>query len=593
MVWTDSRQGTPSIFGTRVSRQGAVLDVAGIKISSGDVPQTASSIAWNGSSYLVAWGGTRAGARRVGANGNVLDAADIDLPGISMYDVASNGVDFLVVGTPTGGSNAIAGLRVSGAGTVLDATPIAISPAATGNRYTPRPAFDGTNYWVVWLDNRTGTSHPFGARVTPAGQVLDPSGIQLTEPTGTEYHGNPDVASDGAGTSFAVWEDSRSYAIRGTRLTAAGQVLDPAGAMVLPTPSAYDLLSVPVVAFDGTNYVLGAVDHKNNSSFSTISYNLMANRFTPAGASLGGLQVASQPTATVPGTVASESDGRQHLHVRASGHVVRFPGVARARANLHRGCAHQRLHVVGRLREWVLRRRRLLRYRVRRRRPRLRRLQRHRGRGGGRNVRAGRQRPRVQRQQRLHDGRHLHGGSLHGYRLAELHAGRRHRRAGGFRVGWRGRHLGDSGHGRTGRHVGCGRLVRRRRHVRDGGRRRTRRRRRSGNQRCSRNRRHDGNRRRNRNRRWSWNGRRFRWNQRRCGCSGWNWWRQRRKRRRWNRGHERRGRQRRRHEHGIVGLQLRRRKRGWSGGRADGFAGRRGAPPPSRQGVQALNSTVA
>src|SRR5678815_3455828 len=104
----------------------------------------------------------------------------------------------------------------------------------------------------------------------------------------------PDVSSDGAGNSFAVWEDSRGQAIRGTRITAAGQVLDPTGAMVVLTPSIYDDLNTPTIAFDGTNYVIGLVDHKSNTSFSSLSYNLVANRINPAGVNQGSLPAAIQ-----------------------------------------------------------------------------------------------------------------------------------------------------------------------------------------------------------------------------------------------------------------------------------------------------------
>ena len=305
VVWTDSRLGSPAIYGNRVSRQGAVLEVDAFQISSGTATQSTPSVAWNGTSYLVAWAGTASGVRRVTPGGTVLDAADIALPGFVAADVASDGTDFLVVGAPAG-ANDISALRVSAAGSVLDAAPIPIT-TNSASQYYPRVTFDGTSYVTVWVDYRS-SSHPFGVRVTSAGTVLDPDGVQLTVPTGSEYQNHPDITSDGAGTSFAVWEDSRGYAIRGTRIS-AGTVLDPAGAMVVLAPSANDMLSLPGIAFDGTNYLVGAVDHKYDTSFTSISYNLAANRISPAVAALGALPVATHPTASLPAALASDRMG--------------------------------------------------------------------------------------------------------------------------------------------------------------------------------------------------------------------------------------------------------------------------------------------
>src|SRR5262245_31041279 len=70
---------------------------------------------------------------------------------------------------------------------------------------TPSVAFDGSNYFVVWADSR-GQGDIYGARVTPAGQVLDVGGIAVS----TESHdqSNPEVAFDGT-NYFVVWTDTR------------------------------------------------------------------------------------------------------------------------------------------------------------------------------------------------------------------------------------------------------------------------------------------------------------------------------------------------------------------------------------------------
>jgi hypothetical protein len=51
-VWSDSRSGTSSVFGTRVLADGTVLDPTGILIvASGDKP----GVVWDGANYVVVW----------------------------------------------------------------------------------------------------------------------------------------------------------------------------------------------------------------------------------------------------------------------------------------------------------------------------------------------------------------------------------------------------------------------------------------------------------------------------------------------------------------------------------------------------------
>ena len=53
----------------------------------------------------------------------------------------------------------------------------------------PTVTFTGENYLVVWSDEKYGPSnvfHPFAARVTPAGVVLD-SGTRVSTSSASEY----------------------------------------------------------------------------------------------------------------------------------------------------------------------------------------------------------------------------------------------------------------------------------------------------------------------------------------------------------------------------------------------------------------------
>ena len=88
------------------------------------------NVAWNGSLYLVSWGATNGiVAQRLSATGAKLDAAPfIVMSGcFGMADVAALGSDFLIVGRKVGISIQYIGpvaARVSGAGAVLDASPL-------------------------------------------------------------------------------------------------------------------------------------------------------------------------------------------------------------------------------------------------------------------------------------------------------------------------------------------------------------------------------------------------------------------------------------------------------------------------------------
>src|SRR5207247_7257481 len=84
------------------------------------------------------------------------------------------------------------GARVSPAGNVLDPNGIAISAAPGAN---PSVAFDGMNYLVAWTDDRSSYSDIYGARVTRAGTVKDPGGIGISTAASDQIE--PAVAFDG------------------------------------------------------------------------------------------------------------------------------------------------------------------------------------------------------------------------------------------------------------------------------------------------------------------------------------------------------------------------------------------------------------
>ncbi len=148
--------------------------------------------------------------------------------------IAFDGTNYLVVwhDDRNGLDYGIYGTRLTQSGAVLDSRGITISDIARDQSY-PSVAFNGVHYLVVWQDYRNGTDYDiYGSRVHPSGAVLDPSGLPIsTSPTRERY---PRLAFDG-NNYLVVWEegiDFRNFDIRATRVDPFGNVLDPLGITV-------------------------------------------------------------------------------------------------------------------------------------------------------------------------------------------------------------------------------------------------------------------------------------------------------------------------------------------------------------------------
>jgi hypothetical protein len=93
---------------------------------------------------------------------------------------AYDGTNWLVVWEDSRGDHsAVWGARVNASGELIDSVNICIADDAD-ERVEPWVAFNGTNYLVVWQDGRNATYDIYGARVSPAGTVLDPNGIGIS-----------------------------------------------------------------------------------------------------------------------------------------------------------------------------------------------------------------------------------------------------------------------------------------------------------------------------------------------------------------------------------------------------------------------------
>jgi hypothetical protein len=318
VVWADQRLSRDEdIFGTRISQTGAILDPAGITIAATAGRQLHPTVAFAGTQYVVAWedfkfaGGTEADifAARVSTAGTVTPLGPVvaSAQNESQPQLAGNAATALLVwnnggdirasrfnGTAFGGAinvtadtavqtdptvaaapggnylvaysegpTATADLRgrfVTAAGATSGAA-FTIS-AGAGRQYDPSASFDGTNYVVAWTNNNAGVNL-FGARVSPAGAVLDTHAEGTTPTVGgvsiSSVAGNQEQETlrCNAGACLVVWQDSRNNATTGAdvfaqRLTTTGALTSNGAEFTVSTVAKGQTL--PALATTGSNF---------------------------------------------------------------------------------------------------------------------------------------------------------------------------------------------------------------------------------------------------------------------------------------------------------------------------------------------------
>lgn len=285
VVWEDRRSGSSYIYGARVSQTGIILDPDGFQISNAEYGQSWPSIIYDGIQYFVVWEDYRNGSydiygARVNREGLLLDSAGIPIStsvnNQRLPRIAFDGTNYLVVWQDNriGGQTDIYCARVTQAGVVLDLNGIVIAQH-NYNQDFPAVAFDGENYLVVWDDNRGfETWDLYGARVTRFGNVLDPSGFTIS--TAQSWQTYPSIAFDGT-NYLVVWQDFRSmssYQIYGARVTPARVVLDRSG---IPISTGTWSQERPSIIFDSINYLVVWQDNRNGS------FDIYGSRINQAG----------------------------------------------------------------------------------------------------------------------------------------------------------------------------------------------------------------------------------------------------------------------------------------------------------------------
>ncbi len=327
VVWEDDRNASTNnsdIYGTRVALSGTVLDPAGIAISTDPASQHDPTVVSIAGGFFVGWDddrnsittGTDIYGARVSSAGVLLDPAGVALTTTNRNQVYPVGVvnagNVLVVWqsrrTSSSQSDGIYGTRLNFTNNtvnVLDTNGIAICTNTASQKYPAICALTN-GFLVVWRDNRnnfTSSYDIYGSRVDTNGVVLDSNGFVLCNNVASQN--NPAVAGSKAG-AFVAWTDGRNAFgnnIYGTRIANGGVVLD-TNSLAVSLSGAPELN--PVVAFNGTNYLVAWEDYRN---------------FAGADVDIRGARVSGKGLVLDPAgiNICTQQSAQQHPSVAASG----------------------------------------------------------------------------------------------------------------------------------------------------------------------------------------------------------------------------------------------------------------------------------
>lgn len=220
------------VMAARVSPQGVVLDPQPVKVSSlSGSSSTGFTVSSDGANWAIIWQGSSAGeaevrGARIAPNGALLDpVGKVILPETyyvrSDFDIAFAMDEYLLTWQ---GLSAVEGKRLKPDLTAVDATTLTLSPSA-GSLYDSRVGSNGTDFLVIWEETVSTTYYQAikGVRVSHAGQILDPTPIVVWDDYGGYTGRDPAVSWDGSNwfVSFML------NGITVLRISPAGTLLDP------------------------------------------------------------------------------------------------------------------------------------------------------------------------------------------------------------------------------------------------------------------------------------------------------------------------------------------------------------------------------
>ena len=206
--WVVVNQGTSTggaIVAMRISADGVVLDPPTHSLVKATYYNRSNlKLAYSGGVFLLTFNDAYVNARydtkavRFDSSLTLLDATPLALLSSPLSDLAGNGSAFYIIWNRQNADYSVnvAGSRVSTAGLKLDGNGVNLSGTKTPYAYAPAAVvWDGLNWRVTWGEAATA----YTARVTAAGQVLDPGSVTLPGLVAGPSAGN------GAGGAQLVW----------------------------------------------------------------------------------------------------------------------------------------------------------------------------------------------------------------------------------------------------------------------------------------------------------------------------------------------------------------------------------------------------
>lgn len=301
VMWTDYRNGSPVICGSRMDQEGNLLD-EGIFMPNLGGYQSSPAIAFDGVNYLVIWMEENPNPTLSTRGYFLLNGARVNLNG-SLIDTIPLIINRYVRGRPkivfgggqyfiTWASGNITATRVTPTGVVLDTAGIIY-----GGGMEPTVATSNNNYLIVTKGQNGANIMLIGYLVNLNGTAIDTIIIfmyydfwcrpELIFPPKVLFHvSNYFVVWDFRDTTFTDFDAN----IIGARVTQNGVLIDTIPIRITNNNSGQ---FCPDLAFDGINYLAVWIESHMQSPE---SYNIFGARISPDGVVLdtSGLAISSQ-----------------------------------------------------------------------------------------------------------------------------------------------------------------------------------------------------------------------------------------------------------------------------------------------------------